>query len=69
MARGAAALAGRCALALRLRVRGCSFSYQLDSLFAKKDEAGADRVAAPPTPKPRSPSRRPKATSPSPAPP
>jgi hypothetical protein len=38
------------AFALALSVGGCSFSYQLDNLFAKKDDAslaGAMRPAAP----------------------
>jgi hypothetical protein len=37
-----------CALALALG--GCSFSYQLDSLFAKKGEAGQTAALRPPTP-------------------
>jgi hypothetical protein len=35
--------AGIGAIALALALAGCSFSYQLDNLFAKKDEAGADQ--------------------------
>jgi hypothetical protein len=35
-----------CAIALVLALAGCSFSYQLDSLFAKKDETGADHAAS-----------------------
>ena len=41
------------AFALALSVGGCSFSYQLDNLFAKKDDAslaGAMRPAAPAKP-------------------
>jgi hypothetical protein len=38
--------AGICAIALALALTGCSFSYQLDSLFAKKDEAGADQAGS-----------------------
>jgi surface antigen len=34
----AANLSRACAVALGLVVSGCSFSYQLDNLFAKKDE-------------------------------
>ena len=37
-----------CALALALG--GCSFSYQLDSLFAKKGEAGQTAALRPPPP-------------------
>lgn len=39
-----------CALALPLGA--CSFSYQLDSLFAKKGEVGQTGALRPPTPKP-----------------
>jgi outer membrane surface antigen len=40
------------AFALALALAGCGFSYQLDNLFAKRDETGADhteslRLAAP----------------------
>lgn len=32
--------AAACSLVLALSLGGCSFSYQLDNLFGKKDEAG-----------------------------
>ena len=35
-----------CALALALALTGCSFSYQLDNLFAKKEEGRADQTAS-----------------------
>jgi surface antigen len=35
-----------CLLALALTAGGCSFSYQLDSLFSKKDEAAGSLRAA-----------------------
>jgi len=35
-----------CALALALGLTGCSFSYQLDNLFAKKEEGRADQTAS-----------------------
>lgn len=31
-----------CAIAIALAVSGCSFAYQLDNLFAKKDEGAAE---------------------------
>src|SRR5260370_2495070 len=36
---------GASAVALALALTGCSFSYQLDNLFAKKDEGKADQTA------------------------
>ena len=46
--------AGLLALSLSLTCGGCSFSYQLDSLFAKKDDGRAGRTGSlrPSTPKP-----------------
>jgi hypothetical protein len=38
--------AGAYAIALALALTGCSFSYQLDHLFAKKDEGRADQTAS-----------------------
>jgi hypothetical protein len=38
--------AGAYAIALALALTGCSFSYQLDNLFAKKDEGRADQTAS-----------------------
>jgi hypothetical protein len=38
--------AGVCAVSLALAVMGCSFSYQLDNLFAKKDDGSADHTAS-----------------------
>jgi surface antigen len=38
--------AGVVALALSLAAGGCSFSYQLDNLFAKKDEGLGDRTGS-----------------------
>jgi hypothetical protein len=38
--------------ALGLALGACSFSYQLDSLFAKKGEAGQTGAPRPPMPKP-----------------
>jgi hypothetical protein len=35
-----------CAIALALALTGCSFSYQLDNLFAKKDEGRADQTTS-----------------------
>ena len=38
--------AGICAIALALALTGCSFSYQLDNLLAKKEEASADQTGS-----------------------
>jgi hypothetical protein len=38
--------AGVCATALALVLTGCSFSYQLDNLFAKRDEGRGDQTAS-----------------------
>jgi 17 kDa outer membrane surface antigen len=40
------------AIALALTLSGCSFSYQLDNLFAKKDTAEQTASLRPPGPKP-----------------
>jgi surface antigen len=40
------------ALALALPAGGCSFSYQLDSMFGKKDDASLTATLAAPAPKP-----------------
>jgi hypothetical protein len=49
MAPGAAPVLRRLpagAFAIALALTGCSFSYQLDNLFAKKDEGRADQTAS-----------------------
>ena len=38
--------AGSCAIVLTHALAGCSFSYQLDNLFSRKDEGRADQTAA-----------------------
>jgi surface antigen len=38
--------AGACCVVLALGLGGCSFSYQLDNLFAKRDEEKSDQTAS-----------------------
>jgi hypothetical protein len=45
-------VAAVCSLGLGVASAGCSFSYQLDSMFAKKDDATASIRPARPAPEP-----------------